>query len=591
MFTTLLFLFPPAIFVQDSDPIVRALIDELERSQTLVLDDMPAPYYVQYSVNDVETWQAEFTFGGMTSSSTDHSCSLTTDVRVGSWELDNSNAGSGGFGGFGGFGGGRRGGGRTSGGSVSLPEDHDYDAIRHATWLATDAAYKRAIEDYSDKKASVEDSRGPDRPADFTPSEPVVQLAPLQAITLSLSDWEKTLSSGASLTNRMNRYPQVVDGSFRISANATNRYVVNSEGTRVRHGDVQYQARISVTVQTPEGLRISDEFREISTDPRLLGSPILRKRLENLVEGLTAASEAPLLDGYTGPVLFDDAAAAQLFHALLARGIAAQPGEAGGGRRRFSGGENLERMVGKRLLPKPFSVWDDPTVSRIPLDGGQGPHIWGHYLFDQEGVAPQKVEIIKEGKLEALLMARTPTAKHSGSTGHGRSGRGGSIRATIGNLFVHYENGLSSEELKEALLTTAEMSGLDYGLRISTLAPGMASMMSGGNMRDIQAFFRNRRGARGGSQSPLGDPLYVYKVYVEDGREEQVRGLEFDSVSVSTLRDILFAGSEQIVWSQGGSSSSSIIAPPVLFEELDLYGIEDDSGSESKLPAPHAREK
>jgi len=60
---------------------------------------------------------------------------------------------------------------------------------------------------------------------------------------------------------------------------------------------------------------------------------------------------------------------------------------------------------------------------------------------------------------------------------------------------------------------------------------------------------------------------------------------------VSTLRDILFAGSEQIVWSQGGSSSSSIIAPPVLFEELDLYGIEDDSGSESKLPAPHAREK
>ena len=180
-----------------------------------------------------------------------------------------------------------------------MPEDHDYDAIRHATWLATDAAYKRAIEDYSDKKASVEDSRGPDRPADFTPSEPVVQLAPLQAITLSLSDWEKTLSSGASLTNRMNRYPQVVDGSFRISANATNRYVVNSEGTRVRHGDVQYQARISVTVQTPEGLRISDEFREISTDPRLLGSQILRKRLENLVEGLTAASEAPLLDGYT----------------------------------------------------------------------------------------------------------------------------------------------------------------------------------------------------------------------------------------------------------------------------------------------------
>lgn len=108
-------------------------------------------------------------------------------------------------------------------------------------------------------------------------------------------------------------------------------------------------------------------------------------------------------------------------------------------------------------------------------------------------------------------------------------------------------------------------------------------------MRDMRSFFQRQRGGRGGSPSPLGDPLYVFKVYVEDGHEEPVRGLEFDAISVSSLRDILFAGSEQVVWNQGGTSSSSIIAPAVLFEELDLYAIEDDSGAESNLPAPHAR--
>ena len=585
MLTTLLLVFSPSLPVQESDPIIRALVDELARSQTLSLDDMGPPYYIQYSANDVENWQAEFSFGGVTSSSQDRSCSLATDVRVGSWDLDNSNSG-GGSGGWGGWAGGRRGGGRSSGGSVALPEDHDYDAIRHAAWLASDAAYKRAIEDYSNKKASLDDSRDSDRPADFTPSQPIVKVLPLATLGLTGSDWEESLKQGAELTNLLNRYPQVVDGSFRISAIARNRYIVNSEGTRIRHGDVKYLISLSVTVKTPEGLRLSDTQRWFPTSSAAFGSPPIQSRLMNLVETLTKTSDAPLLDGYTGPVLFDDIAAAQLFQALIARGVAAQPGEASGGRRRFSGGENLERMVGKRLLPPLFSVWDDPTIpeyQKVPLAG--------HYLFDSEGVSPERVDLVKDGKLATMLMSRTPTAKFTDSTGHGRSGRSGSIRATIGNLFIQYDKGLSSKELNAALLNIAELSGLDYGLRISALAPGLASMMSGGNMRDMQAFFRRQRGGRGGSSSSLGDPLYVFKVYVEDGREEPVRGLEFDSVSVSTLRDILFAGRDQVVWNPGGTNSSSIIAPAVLFDELDLYGIEDDSGSEAKIPAPHARGK
>jgi len=584
MFSTLLLLvLSLSLPAQEKDSIIRALADELERSQTLTLDDMGTPYYIQFSVNDTETWQAEFTFGGLTSSSTNHSCTLTTDVRVGSWDLDNSNSSGGGFGGWGG---GRRGGGRSSGRPVALPEDHDYDAIRHAAWLASDAAYKRAIEDYSDKKASLNDSRDSNRPADFTPSEPIVKVLPLATLSFTDSDWKDSLEKGVQLTNLMNGYPQVVDGGFRISARATNHYIVSSEGTQIRHGNVQYTMNLSVTVETPEGLRLSDSQRWLSSSLVAFGLPLLRSRLVSLVESLTKTSEAPLLDGYTGPVLFDDIAAAQLFQALLARGVAAQPGEAGGGRRRFSGGENLERLVGKRLLPTPFSVWDDPTQSEY-----QAVKLAGHYMFDSEGVAPERVNLVKEGKLVAMLMARTPTAKFSGSTGHGRGGRGGATRATIGNLFVQHDKGLSSEKLTQALLTTAEMSGLEYGLRISALTPGMASMMSGGNMQDMRNFFRRQRGGRGGSPSPLGDPLYVTKVFVADGREELVRGLEFDSISVSTLRNILFAGNTQVVWNQGGAASSSIIAPPVLFEELDLYGIEDNSGSESKLPAPHTRKK
>ena len=580
MFSSILLLFSAPLFVQEQGSVIRALVDELERTKTLTLDDMGAPYYVQYSVNDVHNWTAEWAFGGMMSSSSNRSCSLSTDVRVGSWESDNSNAG-GGFGGFGGWGGrGRRGGGGGSG-AVVLPEDHDYAAIRHAAWLASDSAYKRAIEDYSRKMAEMDESRDSEKPDDFTPSTPVQDIRPLAKLAMGLE------GQYAGLTSIFNNYPQVVDGSLRSSGTSMNRYIVSSEGTRIRHGETQYLVRLSLTVETADGLNVSDQRQWFANSPGGMPSASeVKQALESLLAALTGTAQAPLLDGYTGPVLFDDVAAAQLFDALLARGIAGQPGEAGGGRRRFSGGDNLERMMGKRLLPTPFQLWDDPTVSEY-----QGQPLAGHYSYDQEGVAPQRVDLVGGGKLEALLMARTPTSKLSGSTGHGRGGRGGSVRATVGNLFIEHEKGLSDEELLDALRTTAEMEGLDYGLRISALTPGMASMMSSGNMRDMRAFFQRQRGGGGGAPSPLGDPLYVYKVYVEDGREELVRGLEFDSVSVSTLRDIVFAGKDQVVWNRGGSTPSTIIAPAVLFEELDLYGIEDDSASDSGLPAPHAREQ
>ena len=49
------------------------------------------------------------------------------------------------------------------------------------------------------------------------------------------------------------------------------------------------------------------------------------------------------------------------------------------------------------------------------------------------------------------------------------------------------------------------------------------------------------------SQSQLTSPILAYRVYVEDGREELVRGLGFRDVSVRSLRDIVASGEDQYV--------------------------------------------
>jgi hypothetical protein len=108
------------------------------------------------------------------------------------------------------------------------------------------------------------------------------------------------------------------------------------------------------------------------------------------------------------------------------------------------------------------------------------------------------------------------------------------------------------------------------------------------------SFFRGM-GASGGDQK-LGDPILIHKVYVEDGREEWVRGCEFDPIKVRDLKDILAAGKNPRVYNYigfgmgGVTPSTSIIAPAVLFEEMELTRIEQENPKLPLLKAPLFRE-
>jgi len=194
------------------------------------------------------------------------------------------------------------------------------------------------------------------------------------------------------------------------------------------------------------------------------------------------------------------------------------------------GHEDLEKRLGKRVLPTSFRVYDDPRSPAF-----QGTPLAGYYLFDDEGVRAQRVEIVTNGKLQGMVMSRTPTKRFSQSTGHGRRGSSESPRSTIGCLYIESSDTKSPDELKKALLKAADDEGLEYGLRIS----GLRSRDPG----DSPAF----RFTRGAPSRGVGDPVAVYKVYVADGHEELVRGCEFRSLDERNLRRILAAGNTLFV--------------------------------------------
>ncbi|MGB2988049.1 MAG: metallopeptidase TldD-related protein [Phycisphaerae bacterium] len=553
----------------DSKELMRALVDEINRSMKLQMEDLEKPYFIQYTVEDSVFYHITANYGDITSSDRRRSREFFSQTRVGSYDLDNTSFSdeSSPFAAF--FGGG------DGGGRASLPLEDDYAAIRQSIWWATDQDYKDAVETLTKKRAYMRDKNLQDRPNDFSKASIIEHIEPTATIDFDRAVWEKNLKR---ISAQFNKHTQVQDSKVQLLVAAGNTHIVNTEGTRLRTPDTGALLIVSTELQAEDGMKISDGLDYFGRTPQDL-PPVdkIIDDIDKMVNRLSDVAEAPILERYTGPVLLDNLAAAQMFRTLLAEGVAGEVDPVGTQRRMLTGAGSLEKKLDQRILPDSFRVYDDPTVRKLG-----DTYLLGHYRYDDEGVQAEKVDVVVDGVLKSMVMSRVPTKKLSGSNGHARRLPGSNtVKPAIGCLFVADDKGVWNQQLKAKLIEMAKGEGLDYGLRIASVR----TTGIGSSRRDLFAIFM-RMQQRGGQEN-LGDPIYAYKVYVDDGREELVRGLEFGQIKLRDLKQIAAAGTTPAVYNYigigfgGATPATSIIAPPVLFEELELSKIEQEH---EKLP-------
>ncbi|NOT02104.1 MAG: hypothetical protein HOP29_15940, partial [Phycisphaerales bacterium] len=81
----------------DSDVIMRAMVDELQRAMDLQMEDLEKPYFIQFAVDDSISHHLSASYGAITANDRERSRNFYSEVRVGGYELDNTNfAGDGG---------------------------------------------------------------------------------------------------------------------------------------------------------------------------------------------------------------------------------------------------------------------------------------------------------------------------------------------------------------------------------------------------------------------------------------------------------------------------------------------------------------
>jgi len=550
--------------------------DEMERSKQLKIVSLDAPYFIEYRVEDESLFGAAATLGALLGSNQSASRIPTVKVRVGDYSFDNTDhifsdayAGS-----------------RYDPGQ--LPLDNDYLALRQVFWLATDRAYKTAEDAIARKRSSLKNINVNDQLPDFSKVTPAMAVLPAKRTPVNEALWKDRV---VKLSAIFSGYPRVIASGVEMQDSQSSDYLVNSEGTVLRTPENLAYVRVRAYALTQEGAQVEDaEVFQAFEANALPSETDLRRGVTEVANNVTALAQAPLGEGYSGPVLFEARAAAQLFGQLLGDNLklTRKPISDPGRPVPYRPSE-LENRLGSRILPEWMDVVDDPTQTEW-----RGHTLLGHYMFDMQGVAPKPLPIVEKGVFKSFFLTRTPMLKGVvGTNGHARMpGAFGAKETGIGNLFVRATQTLSVPDLKKKLIELCKERNKPYGMLVRKLDyPSSASVDEFRRMSTAMA-------QSSGNTRPVSLPLLVYRVY-PDGREELVRNIRFRGLSTRTLKDIVAASDENYVFNFIDSNApfalmgagtfittSSVIAPAILFDELEFEPVQEDVPKPPIVPPP-----
>jgi TldD protein len=558
-----------------SDPVLAAMRAELERSRTLKMENLDTPYYIEYSLYDFTSLSVTASLGGLLDSRSNHQRIPRLQVRAGSYDFDNTNYVGTDF-----FGGARYDMGQ-------LPLEASPSVLQRYFWLATDHAYKGAAEAIARKRAALKNVAPSERLPDFAHAEPVHLLqAPLRA-KLDQDYWDREVRALSAIFAGS---PRVYDSSVELQAVNGLTYFANTEGSTLRFPESAAQVRIRARGRAPDGAEVWDAAVCGALLPDRLPSPLdLRRAVQQVAGNVSALAEAPLAESYSGPVLFEGAASAQLFALLVGRNLGAtRRPVAEPGRSAFFTGTEFDGRLGARILPEWINIVDDPTQTEW-----HGRPLMGYYVADMEGVRPTPVSLVEKGVLKNYLLTRQPVTGFNRSNGRARlQGSFGTRAAGFGNLFVAASQTFTSQALQQKLMEICHTRGKPYGLLISKLDfPSSASLNE--LRRMISDMARD-----GGSARPFSVPLLAYRVY-PDGRRELVRGLRFRGLTSRSLKDIVAASDESFLFEYGENGAPlamtgmgtyiadcSVVAPSVLLDDVELEKVDEERSKLPLVPAP-----
>ncbi|MFA5712818.1 MAG: metallopeptidase TldD-related protein [Bacteroidales bacterium] len=526
--------------LQGQDPLLDIIEKELYRYKEELSKESLAPYFLSCRVEDVTSTTISATLGYLTNSSNSRIVALLPEVRVGTPQFDNfhNNATGAPLPLF------------SAPEPILLPYDSKTgeSAIKQILWNEVMSRYRYAVANYNRLTSSaVAGSKESDKSPDFTPVKAENYYRPPLQISDVIMDIPKEEGRAKKLSATFEKYPQILEGNLLIRQKIVRKSFVSTEGSKIAHNIVHNSLMVRGMVKADDGMELPLISSYFSFDKDSLPSDqFIEEEIEQMAERLIKLKNAPVVQPYTAPALLSGSAAGVFFHEIFGHRIEGQKMKSD------SDGQTFKKMVGREVLPTTLSVYDDPTLTFY-----NNTDLSGHYKFDDQGVAAERVVVVEDGVLKNFLMTRTAIEGFPRSNGHARAEIGYDPTSRQSNLIVESSDHKSEEELRQLLIAEIEREGKEYGFFFREVTGGFTIT---------------------GRSTPNAfnvTPLEVYRVYPDGREDELVRGVDLIGTPLSMFSNIIYAGGKSETFIGNCGSLSGFVpvtatAPAILVNKVEL---------------------
>ena len=574
-----------------NNPFMDAMNREIKRGMdSLKIEKMLSPLFISYSISDAKTLQIEAILGGIVESQERPVRLFENRVLVGENGitnenyLDENNLWS------------------WSRFDNTIPFSDNINDIRRGLWLLTDNNYKNAITNYEAKISALSQQSLTEEEKqlfDFSAVTKSEKVVPYQRIQLNKSQLE---SLARDLSAVFKKYPSIQTSDAKIFVYDGQVFFANSDGTNVQYPLQLVSVKVVATTQAPGGEVLNDHVLWFAKSvSQLPDENTMVADVEKMAGNLSdLAQKVALTEPYSGPVLFEDQAAAEVLVQKFftdVNGLVAVRKPVIGNAQIINYApdkvkENtLEAMMNKKVISR------DITIEALPkFDSFLNTALFGSFIADAEGVlAPDTLVLVENGVLKNLLCSRTPTLKMKQSNGHARPAlSNGGIKTVTGPGVIKMTNNNPStsvdmKKLKEMLLAAAKEEDLEYAFIVRKVVSDAAGIESENSI----SYF--------GAAEPkidLTKTIQVYRVKVSDGSEELVSLAEIQGLTTKSFKRLLATSSEMQVYNTmvkpvnsdlnsweyklTGIPASFILPEGLLFQELDI--VKEKQGVVKNIP-------
>lgn len=353
-----------------------------------------------------------------------------------------------------------------------------------------------------------------------------------------------------NLSREFNTYG-ILGNDLSFEFTEVDNYFYDSNCSKVFTTDSFYSTYLEFFAKSKDGLIIPHVLAWRSKDLPSYEF-LLRKGQENIKQ-LEKIVKAPREKNGEYPIILCGENAGVLFHEVIGHGLE--------GHRYYLTGEEetnlFKEKMGQKIAPSQLNLSDDPSMNEF-----NGQKIISSYIYDDEGVKAQRVELIKGGVLTDLLHSRESAGYFKrGSNGHSRYSHENTRKPhpRMGVLVAESTNPVSFEDMKKMLMAECERAEKPYGLYIKGKSHGWVAT--------TESFYNTY----------AKEAFRIYK----NGTVKRVQGINVVGTPHNTLSNIVAMSDNPVLengfcGAESGIVTQSIISPDVLIEGLEVKRIPKD---------------